>query len=92
MLAPVQALKKAVEAGKPVQLDVPEVFKASTQLTFVSLDQRTLWPATQRAIAAIEAVCGWFRWEKTEMREPVRLFGRMKLKSTHRSSDIEVDN
>ncbi|MFD1554991.1 LysR family transcriptional regulator [Paraburkholderia silviterrae] len=55
LLAPVQALAAAIESGGLVQLEVPELFKLSTQFAIVNLTQHTPSPSALRAMAAVEA-------------------------------------
>ncbi|MBN3755600.1 LysR family transcriptional regulator [Paraburkholderia sp. Tr-20389] len=58
LMAPVRAVKGALESGALIQLTIPEGFNLSTKSAIVNLAQRSLSPSAQRAIAAIEAANG----------------------------------
>jgi len=56
LLGPIRALAAAVEAGALVQLDVAGNAELTMEFDVVHLAHRTLSPAAQRAIAAIDAI------------------------------------
>jgi len=56
LLAPARALRKELETGALIQLDLLEFSGATMEFAVVHLAQRTLSPAAERAIAAIDAV------------------------------------
>ncbi|SDC08696.1 transcriptional regulator, LysR family [Cupriavidus sp. YR651] len=56
LLAPARAVHAELEAGALVPLSVPELPDVTMQFAIVRLAQRTLSPAAERAVAAIDAV------------------------------------
>ncbi|MGO4330086.1 LysR family transcriptional regulator [Cupriavidus sp. 2TAF22] len=56
LLAPTRALRAELEAGTLAQLDTQEIPANGLRFAIVRLAQRTLSPAAERAVAAIEAV------------------------------------
>ena len=56
LLAPARAVREEVEVGNLIPLDVPDLPAVTMQFAIVRLAQRTLSPAAERAVAAIEVV------------------------------------